>query len=206
MLIQDILKNTPEEHFEYEKIQKVLTFIEELTISINESKRKLDTENSIKELMLNFKGKFQISESVNRDYLFKEYFIKFSFPNLKLNEENYKVMIFSDLIALIDLKNKTTNNSNNYLFYYYFLKMVNIKDNEVIFDYIYNNNKETVLIKFNNQMDMKDALDLIKGQIELSNLKLLNMNINESFKLKAYERILFNNNLKNKQSLFEKSE
>jgi hypothetical protein len=56
MLLNDLFKNTNKEHIEYEVLKESLKLIEEITLSVNENKKKNDNKIILNELQQILKG------------------------------------------------------------------------------------------------------------------------------------------------------
>jgi hypothetical protein len=56
MLLTDMLKNTSEEHIEYNNLKLALKSIEDVATWVNEGKRKNENEKVIKDLQIKLKG------------------------------------------------------------------------------------------------------------------------------------------------------
>jgi hypothetical protein len=168
MLLTDVLKFTPSDHVEYESIKESLRIMEEIALSINESKKVFDNESAMKELIQNLKGKYNISSEIDRQ-LIRDYNIKLMFPSLKIINEEYKLLCFNDILALYDTKKK-----KNHIFFIVFIKLKEKLNDELHFDIIYNNNKEKIIFQFKIISDIPDFLDTFNNLSEKQNLNLLN--------------------------------
>jgi hypothetical protein len=170
---KDILKNTEKGHVEYEGIKQSLEIIKEIAKSVNDSKKEMDNQNTIKDLIQNFKGKYNISTEVNRE-LSRELSTKFSFSTLKINEENYKIMIFTDIFVLID---KNSVKRRNFIFFYLLSNIIEKSLLDLKLEVIYNNQKEVIQLSFSSENENNDINDFIILQTEQQNLLLLNKGI-----------------------------
>jgi hypothetical protein len=57
------------ENIEYENFKIQLKSIEEITLSVNENKKKSDSKNQILDLQQLLKGKYQLNEDIDRVFL-----------------------------------------------------------------------------------------------------------------------------------------
>jgi hypothetical protein len=103
--------------------------------------------------------------------LIREINIKLTFNTLKIQNESYKLILFSDILILYEINNKTEK--KNFIFFMLFLKIKEIKNNEIEVEVIYKN-KETVTFQFYSKYETNDVKNIIYNQIEQLNLFLLN--------------------------------
>jgi hypothetical protein len=164
----DILKNTPEEHVEYESIKESLKIMEEIAASVNESKKDFDNQNLNKELQQNFKGKYTFE--INREFV-KESFIKLTFLSQKIQEEPFRFLVFNDILVLYD---HTKKYKRNFMFFLVLTRIKEKVNNDLVLEVVHNNTKESITLTFTIVQDLIDAVDNLNIQTEEQNLININ--------------------------------
>lgn len=165
--------------------KKSLQKIEELAISLNESKKRHECDTVLNELSQVLKGEYNIKQNQSREFI-REYKAKISFLSKKTLSGDYKVYVFNDMIAITDVKSKTS-----LIFFIVFIKISDyIKQtiNEIKLQVLYKNSIEVLTVIFHDRSVCRDfhktVMDLMNKQI----LFLLKNGVNEEFIVKGLNR------------------
>jgi len=120
MLIEDILKNTPENHVEYQDLKKAVDMIKDIASFVNEGKRQNENSTVLLELSKALKDRYKTLVQPNRKYV-REAFLNVKCPERGINNDLYRVCMFSDVLILCEDKSSSmflrTKRSVYFLFF-----------------------------------------------------------------------------------------
>jgi hypothetical protein len=168
MLLNDLFKNTNKDHIEYEILKESLLLIEEITKSVNERKRESENKTVIQEVQQILKGKYNINTNINRNFLI-DVAVKLSFPLLKISNESYKIMMFDDIIFLVEMKGK-----GYVVLLYNLIQLINKTGNDIELRVVYKKKIGNLVLSFKENFECNEIINIILNQTQQEILNLLN--------------------------------
>eukprot|EP00761_Pharyngomonas_kirbyi_P007123 gb/GECH01007132.1/.p1 GENE.gb/GECH01007132.1/~~gb/GECH01007132.1/.p1 ORF type:complete len:1106 (+),score=354.86 gb/GECH01007132.1/:1-3318(+) len=136
LLLNDLLKRTPEEHRDYDSLTKALSSIKEIAQFVNESKRKNENTQIMMDLQQKLKDKLPNLIQPARKFVKEVNNIYVTCSALKLATTNMNAYLFSDLLLLLPAESSSSSSGNTHqsqhnpiVLHHVLAKFVSSKDN-----------------------------------------------------------------------------
>ncbi|CAH0554522.1 unnamed protein product [Brassicogethes aeneus] len=113
LLLQDLLKYTPQGHYDRMSLQLALTQLESLAEMLNERKREAEQYQAFKEMLRNISGKFAarpLSDGVKHRYLLREdnvTQIEYSQNGMITKTKSRRLLLLNDLVVCVSVASKS---------------------------------------------------------------------------------------------------
>lgn len=129
MLLSDILKNTAQDHVEYNDLKNALDQISKAAMFVNEGKRKHEQSQVLLDLQKQLATRYKKLVQPNRQYI-RDAPFKLRNSVRMMIDSAFHAYMFSDVIILKEIANKDDNKKKkkegpNYFFFFFnFAKLV----------------------------------------------------------------------------------